>query len=280
MLTVGNSFADNALTYLTQIVESGGHKLVVGKANLGGCTLERHWNHVAQFEADPNDDAGSPYRGGKYSLREMLTKEEWDFVTIQQVSYKSHDPKTYQPFADNLHDYIRKYAPDATILVHQIWAYRIDDPRFTPANEGREPHTHAVMYQQVRDAYHALADRLNLRILPSGDAMYRADTDEKWGYRVDRTFDFDNASYPSLPNQTYSLHTGWTWKKQGDGTRALKLDGHHASASGKFLLGCVWYEALFNENVVSNRYLPKGMDPDYAAFLRKTAHQTVSGDAR
>ncbi|MCA9123794.1 MAG: hypothetical protein H6822_00480 [Planctomycetaceae bacterium] len=36
LLTIGNSFADNALTYLPQIVHSAGHKLVVGRANLGG----------------------------------------------------------------------------------------------------------------------------------------------------------------------------------------------------------------------------------------------------
>ena len=42
LLTIGNSFAENALTYLPQIVDSAGHNLVVGRANLGGCTLERH----------------------------------------------------------------------------------------------------------------------------------------------------------------------------------------------------------------------------------------------
>lgn len=218
LLTIGNSFAENSLTYLPQIVEAAGHKLIVGRANLGGCTLERHWNHAAQFEADPNDKDGSPYGGGKHSLKDMLTKDDWDFVTIQQVSYKSHDLQTYQPFADNLHDYIRKHAPNATIFVHQIWAYRTDDPRFKPANEGKEPHTHAVMYQQVRQAYYALAGKLNLKVLPSGDAMYRADTDEDWGYRIDKEFDFENAAYPQLPDQTHSLHAGWHWRKQKDGT--------------------------------------------------------------
>ena len=32
------------------------------------------------------------------------------------------------------------------------------------------------MYQQVRDAYHTIANELNVGILPSGDAMYLADT--------------------------------------------------------------------------------------------------------
>ncbi|TWT92223.1 DUF4886 domain-containing protein [Neorhodopirellula pilleata] len=277
LLTIGNSFAENALTYLPSLVESAGHKLVVGRANLGGCTLERHWKHAQQFEADPDGKEGSPYGGGKYSLKDLLTKDRWDFITIQQVSYTSHDLQTYQPFANNLHRYIREHAPDATILVHQIWAYRSDDPRFQTSNEGKEPHTHAVMYDQVRDAYRALAKKLNLNVLPSGDAMFRADTDPVWGYRVDDQFDFENASYPNLPDQKHSLHVGWSWKKRDDARRELGIDGHHASSAGKYLLGCVWFETLYNENVIGNHFVPVGLDPEYANFLQQTAHVTVSG---
>ena len=234
LLTIGNSFAENALIYLPQIVEASGKKLIVGRANLGGCTLERHWKHVAQHEADPDGKGGSPYRGGKYSLKDMLTKDKWDFITIQQVSYKSHDPKTYQPFADNLHAYIKKHAPAAKIVAHQIWAYRIDDPRFKPANKGREPHTHRVIYEQVRQAYHSLAKKLDLGILPSGDAMFLADIDKEWGYQVDKGFDFENATYPSRPSQTYSLHTGWFWKKEKGGSALLDSLNWHSNIGPLF----------------------------------------------
>jgi hypothetical protein len=36
LLTVGNSFAENALAFLPEIAQSAGQRLVVGKANLGG----------------------------------------------------------------------------------------------------------------------------------------------------------------------------------------------------------------------------------------------------
>lgn len=276
LLTIGNSFADNALTWLPRIAEAADHQLIVGKANLGGCSLERHWNHVAAYEQDPQSTEGSPYQGGKSSLKDLLTREQWDFVTIQQVSYQSHDPATYQPFADNLYAYIRRHAPTARILVHQIWAYRVDDPRFKPANEGKEPHTHAVMYQQVRDAYHALAGHLDVQVLPSGDAMYRADVNPDWGYRVDAAFDPTTAKYPALPDQTHSLHAGWSWSRQADGSQQLRMDGHHASSAGKYLLGCVWFESFFGESVVGNSFVPDGIDADYAAFLQQTAHTTVA----
>lgn len=275
VLTVGNSFAENALEYLPDIVDASGHKLVYAKANLGGCTLIRHWNHVEKYEADPTDSSGRPYRNGKVSLADLLAEQDWDFVTLQQVSIQSHDPATYRPYAQQLHDYIRASAPEAQVLLHQIWAYRTDDKRFVPANKGKEPHTHEEMYRQVRAAYHEIADELNVEILPSGDAMYLADIDDQWGYRKDSSFDFPHAEFPSLPDQSHSLHVGWRWRKAKDGNYQLSMDGHHANATGEFLLGCVWFERLFGEGVQNNAFIPKGMDPNYAVFLRKTAHKAV-----
>lgn len=276
VLTVGNSFADNALTYLPQLAEAAGHTLITGKANLGGCTLERHWRHLAAHQMNPGDPEGSPYHNGKFSLDELLRKEKWDFVTIQQVSYRSHDPATYHPYAENLCTYIRERAPQARIMAHQIWAYRSDDPRFVPENEGMEPHTQAVMFQQVRRAYHSLADQFDLGIIPGGDAMFLADTHSRWGYQPDKTFDFDHAEVPDLPNQDHSLHRGWFWKKRDDGSKHLHIDGRHASDAGKYLLGCTWFETLFGDDVTPNLFVPRGLNPDYARFLRETAHQAVT----
>lgn len=276
VLTVGNSFAENALTYLPRLAEAAGHTLVVGKANLGGCTLERHWRHVTAYQANPDDPGGSPYGNGQHSLDGLLRKEKWDYVTIQQVSYRSHDTATYHPYAENLCAYIRERAPQARIMAHQIWAYRIDDPRFVPKNEGIEPHTQVEMFTQVRRAYHSLADRWDLGIIPSGDAMFLADNHSFWGYQPDKTFDFENAAPTALPNQDHSLHRGWFWKKQDDETRKLHIDGHHASDAGKYLLGCAWFEALFGEDVTTNPFVPRGLDAEYARFLRETAHQAVT----
>lgn len=277
VLTLGNSFAENALEYLPELAGSAGLPLIIGRANLGGCSLERHWNHVVAFEKDPGSKDGSPYGKGTRSLDAMLKSRDWDFITIQQVSIKSHDLTTYSPYAEKLYQYIRDRAPKSKILVHQIWAYRVDDRRFIPQNEGKEPHTHREMYHQVRAAYHKVAADLDLGILPSGDAMFLADTDPEWGYRPDPEFDFENALYPALPDQSHSLHVGWSWRKLKDSeNRVLKMDGHHASRAGEYLLGCAWFEKLLGESVIENSFVPKGMDSAYAKFLRQTAHTAVA----
>lgn len=264
LLTIGNSFADNALVFLPSISEAAGHELIVGRANIGGSTLERHWMHVAKGDA--------PYR--RRDLEQMLKLEPWDVVTLQQVSYQSHDIETFHPYARNLYDYIRTHAPQATILFHQTWAYRVDDPRFKPENEGKHPHTHQVMYEQVRAAYHTIASELDVGLLPSGDAMYLADTDPTWGFKPGPDFVRSKAVYPNIPEQSHSLHVGYAWRTK-DASRRLAYDGHHASQAGKYLIGCVWFEVLFKESVIDNSFVPKDMDPEYAAFLRQTAHRAV-----
>ena len=43
LLTIGNSFADNAITFLQPLAESTGRvRFEIGTANIGGCSLEKH----------------------------------------------------------------------------------------------------------------------------------------------------------------------------------------------------------------------------------------------
>ncbi len=274
LLTVGNSFSANATRYLGDLTKAGGHVLVHQPIVVGGATLELHWGRAALHEKDPQDPAGLY---GKRSLKEQLGEQSWDYVTIQQASIKSHDPKTYRPFAKQLHDYIKQHAPQAEVLLHQTWAYRRDDPRFAVANpKPGEPTSHAEMYQQLTSAYSTIAGELGVRRIPVGDAFFLADTNSQWGYQLDEKYDFKQMNPTTLPIQTHSLHVGWRLSKQTDGTQKLSIDGHHANSAGEYLGACVWYEFLFNENVVGNEFIAAGLDRKYAQFLQETAHQAVT----
>ena len=162
------------------------------------------------------------------------------------------------------------------MLVHQTWAYRCDDPRFAAAKpKPGEPATREAMYQSLTAAYRTIAAELGAPIIPVGDAFNLADSDPKWGYRPDTTFDAKTAQAPALPDQTHSLHAGWQWKKQKDGRQTLGIDGHHANSAGEYLGACVFYEVLFHESVVGNTFVPSGLEPAYARFLQETAHRAV-----
>ena len=165
--------------------------------------------------------------------------------------------------------------------MHQTWAYRRDDSRFAkPSGKPGEPATQEAMYQALSKAYATIAAELGARRIPVGDAFYLADTDPQWGYQPDVKFDMKAAQPPALPDQTHSLHAGWKWSKEKDGKTKLSMDGHHANTAGEYLGACVWYEALFQEDVTGNSFVPPGLDAAYAKFLRQTAHKAVANSQK
>ncbi|MCK0146488.1 DUF4886 domain-containing protein [Arenibacter sp. F26102] len=165
ILTIGNSFADNACKYLKQITESvEGSNIIIGKANIGGCYLEKHADLMKQSESDPTL---RPHNGK--SLKEWLLTDDWDIVTIQQVSHLSFKAETYQPYADEIRDYVNKYAPQAKIYIHETWAYAPDCPRLKGFGI-----TSDQMFQGLKNNYEVLSERYNSPILPSGDAFNRS----------------------------------------------------------------------------------------------------------
>jgi hypothetical protein len=273
LLNVGNSFSNNAVKYLGDLVAADGRNtLVLGRAVIGGSSPDKHFDKALAHEKDSSDNGGL-YATGK-SLKQYLTDEPWNFITVQQASIKSHDVTTYRPHMANLVDYIKKFAPKSEVIVHQTWAYRVDDPRFKAAEpKPGEPRTQREMYDGLTHAYNTIATDLGLRIVPVGDAFYAADIDPKWGYRVDPSWSPKDAKPMALPDQTHSLHVGWRWSTK-DGRTTLGIDGHHANAAGEYLGGCVFYEFLFG-NVVGNTFVPPGLDADYARFLQATAHAAV-----
>jgi len=271
LLTVGNSFSRNATRYLGDLVREGGHSLIHRPLIIGGASFQVHAD-----KAKRTDQAREYAKG--FGLEEYLKAEKWDYVTIQQASIKSHDYATYQPHAGWLRDTILKHAPSAALLIHQTWAYRVDDPRFTkPNDKPGEPKTQEAMYRGLTASYDRLAKELGATIIPVGDAFYRADTDAEWGFKPPAPFDSKLLKHPDLPEQKHSLHIGWVWRKSKDGQKdVLSMDGHHANLAGEYLGACVWYEMLFSESAVGSKFIPKGLDSKYAHFLQQAAHEAVT----
>ena len=167
VLTIGNSFADNACTFLKQIAESvPGCKVEFAKANIGGCPLDKHAALIKKCEADPTL---KPYYK-KFTLKERLQQDKWDVITIQQVSHKSYKPETFHPHADELVAFIKKNAPDSEILIHQTWAYAPDCKRLKGFGIDR-----AEMHKRLTKNYNDLSQFFGgLRILKSGEAFTRS----------------------------------------------------------------------------------------------------------
>jgi hypothetical protein len=282
LLTVGNSFAWDATTFLPKLAELNGKELTMVRANLGGCSLERHVRHLTAYDANPGDPEGSPYKGPlpgykqtMYSLKEALLLTDWDYITIQQVSNLSYLPETYEPYASTLINYIHTYAPKAQIVIHQTWAYREDYADF------KDGFTQKVMYEKSRAAYHALATKYgNLPIIPVGDAIQAARSTPLWSFAYpDPAFDYKNPPAGKIPAQRGSLNAGWAWRTDPkNGKTSFGLDFKHCNTAGKYLGSLVFYECIYGE-APKAPFVPQGVTPEEAESLTKIAHDTVKPSA-
>lgn len=274
VLSIGNSFSANANAYLRQMVEAGGHKWVFGHAMIGGSSFAVHMKGVKAFEANPEDPAGKPYKvtvDGKpkpISLRQLLESQPWEYVTIQQASFLSYKPETFEPYAGQLIAYVRRHAPQAKLLIHETWAYRADHTSFKDGFDQQQ------MYRRLHDNYRWLADYYGaVGVIPVGSAFQNVREDARWKPSI-LPVDLSMFKHPALPPDDPDLNVGYSWNTRVTPYK-IQLDRGHASAIGRYLGGCVWYEFFFGD-VRENTYRPKGISGENAALMREIAHKTVA----
>ena len=275
ILTIGNSFADNAVAYLSNLAHAGNEPLLYAKANLGGCSLEKHWNLVMQTEMLPEVKPYSFFRSDKEytvpaTLKDALCAEQWDVVTMQQVSDLSYRPDTYFPFLDRLAEYVQTYAPGARIVLHQTWAYRTGADEFARYSIDQE-----TMYRGILTAYREAAGKLNVPLLPCGTAFQNAR--RAFCYQPDTSFDFVNARPYAVPEQSKSLMVGYYWQtgNTATGKATLVQDSRHGNAKGKYLAGAVWYLSLTGKGLQDNTFCPDGVSFDELSVLKECAASAV-----
>lgn len=270
LFIIGNSFSKNATAYLPNLVKENDHQLVIGRAELGGHSLQQHWEYAAAAEANTEDPKGKPYNGK--SLRMLLSEGTWDVVTMQQFSYLSADVESYSPYAQKLYDYIKSIQPNAKVLLHQGWAYRSDAKKFGRVAPEQLAKTQKEMWQKSRAAYHTIAKQLKVGLIPVGDAFNVVATGSEYRFTKDMNFDYDHPVSPNLPIQTNSLNMGYYWKDN-----ALVFDPNHANEAGRYLGSLIWYAVLFKESPEKIKYQPKEVPEGFAAYLRSVAAKTVKG---
>ena len=106
MLSIGNSFSCDALAYFRDIAKEAGIDVEVWHMEIGGCSLERHYNNMKADMPAYNFSVNGEHRPNA-SLAQVIEKEEFDIVTVQQVSHSSGLYSTFHPYIDEFVAYIR-----------------------------------------------------------------------------------------------------------------------------------------------------------------------------
>lgn len=127
ILSIGNSFSVDAHAYLSTLAKDAGEDITAVNLAIGGCSLKTHWENIEsngkKYLHLINDNGwGDPL----VTVDEIIKGEKFDVVTLQQVSHFSGQYETYQPYLNNLIDYVKKHQPEAKLYFHKTWAYEID----------------------------------------------------------------------------------------------------------------------------------------------------------
>ena len=229
ILAIGNSFSEDATKYLHGLSESAGVETKVVNLYVGGCSLERHWENICGNIPMYQVQVDGVLTERHASIDETLREEDWDFVVTQQASHDSGWLDTYEPFFGLLLEHVRELAPQAELVLHETWAYEIDSQQLGFANYDNDQ---ALMYQKLCEAYRAVADKLNVRIIPVGDMVQ--------SLRKRKPFIYEQ------------------------GGKSLCRDGFHLDLIyGRYLAAAVWYKTFTSRPLRPNFYVPStALAPD------------------
>ena len=126
VLAIGNSFSVDALAHLYGLFEDAGvEDYTIGNLYIGGCSIDRHWTYMKQNDAYYTFTCvsnGQTTRMDDIIASDGLTFDDWDIITLQQLSHESAD-EAYFENLQNVIDYVKKKAPQAQIWWHMGWSY-------------------------------------------------------------------------------------------------------------------------------------------------------------
>lgn len=244
ILAIGNSFSQDAVEhYLYGLFKDSGKEVIIGNLYIGGCSLERHYNNInsdaAAYEYRKIVD-GIRTNRENVKISEAVAEEDWDYISIQQVSGLSGKLETCTPYLQDILDYVRSIAPsDAKLVWHSTWAY--------PSSSG---HGDFPRYG---------SDQMT---------MFNAIVDVAKSMMSNASYGFDVL----VPSGT-AVQNGRT-SSLGD---SFDRDGFHLNTTyGCYTAACAWYEAISGNNVEDNAYTPSAVSVKEAEIARKAAHNAVA----
>ncbi len=248
LLSLGNSFSEDALTYLHQIAESAGANLDCMNLYIGGCSLETHAKNIAENNAAYLPELNGERGSSLVSPASAVEQNEYDCITIQQASHFSGKYETYFPYAREVYDFFRRTQPKAKIYIHETWAYEIDSTHGAFPEYGCDQRR---MYERLHEAYLKMSAQLGgVPVIPVGSVVQ---------YFRENVPEFD-----------YSR-----------GGLSLNRDGFHLSIPlGRMLAGYVFAETLLGVDVRKADFVPEPCSADEEGLLgviKNGVHTYLSG---
>lgn len=248
VLTIGNSFAENASVYASEIAYANGKELTFGYLKFPSCSLEKHLQAaeedlaVFKFQVTAPNGAKTVVKSGEgtsftpadettnangATIKEALQYADWDIIVFQQESASARSAESFE-YLDDLIDYVKEYCPDAKFMFHEVW---------------RWGEWEADQFDLIKANSEAAARENDLEIIPSGLA-----------------FEYAREAL-------------------GDVTAVNENDGHyqHANSYGMYVAGCAYVSAIFDIEIATDTFAshPYVNDNGNVALLTAAANKAV-----
>ena len=199
MLFIGNSFSEDTITRLNCPFKDLGITLLGVNACIAGCSIDKHYNYLrnntAEYVKQVYDDPsqGCFVQTTKNVLADIIESEDWDFVSVQQVSDDSGMPSSYGNLY-NLVNEIKTHLQDVNhtrFIFHMTWAYSCDSTHPAFLNYHNDQ---MEMYNAIVGCAQALDRNVFDIIIPNGTAVqnartsYLGDTLNKDGFHLNTEY--------------------------------------------------------------------------------------------
>ncbi len=183
ILTIGNSFGLDTTKYIPQIAKSLGVNLITCNLYISGGLLSDHDSNIK--------NNNNPYRIYNRShvdgvitddyvtdrtIDDALSLHDYDYVIFNQASNMSGVYGSFQPYLNDIIDYVKNKQPNIKVAFMPTWAYSsdFDDDRFDKYDRDQ-----IKMYNEIQKTYKsAMVDSEFDLIIPVGTAIQNARTDE------------------------------------------------------------------------------------------------------
>ena len=176
VLTIGNVFSISVLRHLPIVAREAGRDLDLASLFLRENSASNHWANALRDGED--DRAFRPYRfdrivkgvrkvsGARRNIGEVLRTTKWNAVVIQHDSSGKRTSGEDREAAVRLVACIRKFAPQADVLLQEPWSGTPWDPRLKELNvdQGR-------MYEELHASCRDFADSQRVKVIPVGAAV-------------------------------------------------------------------------------------------------------------
>ena len=247
ILAIGNSFSEDAIeNYLHELAAEAGIKMIIGNMYIGGASLDLHWKNAQEnnqaYEYRKISIDGEKTRTPNTSIATAIKDEQWDYISLQQVSGHSGQFETFEKTLPELLAYVKKQNPNpqTEYILHQTWAYAINS---THSNFPNYENDQQLMYDSIVSAVGRAKEIAGMdHMVPAGTAIQngRSVLGEKF-------------------------------------TR----DGYHLSLElGRYTAACTWFEYLIGKPVLGSEFAPKGLTQEEIRVAQEAAHAAVKHSSR